>query len=81
MRIAIDASRTTAGRITGTEHYSRRLTQALIDLNTDHDIHLYFRDPGLCLPQTREPTHTSFLFRVYGLMCVSRWRSAHCVLM
>lgn len=59
MRIAIDASRTTAGRITGTEHYSRRLTQALIDLNTDHDIHLYFRDtPTDMLFTTNPRTHT-----------------------
>jgi glycosyltransferase involved in cell wall biosynthesis len=44
MRIAIDASRTTVARLTGTEHYSRELIRALIQLNTEHDLHLYFRD-------------------------------------
>lgn len=44
MRIAIDASRTTAARITGTEHYSLQMIRALIRLNTRHTITLYFRD-------------------------------------
>ncbi len=44
MRIAIDASRSTVPRATGTEHYSRELIRALIDLNTPHEIHLFFRD-------------------------------------
>lgn len=44
MRIAIDASRTTVARVTGTEHYSRELIRALIQLNTEHELHLYFRD-------------------------------------
>lgn len=44
MRIAIDASRTTVDHATGTEYYSRALTRDLINLNTDHDLHLYFRD-------------------------------------
>lgn len=44
MRIAIDASRTTAARITGTEHYALQLIRALIRLNTRHHITLYFRD-------------------------------------
>lgn len=45
MRIAIDASRTTVQRVTGTEQYAIRLIRALIDLNSQHEFILYFRDP------------------------------------
>lgn len=44
MRLAIDASRTTVARVTGTERYALDLIRALIRLNTEHDITLYFRD-------------------------------------
>jgi glycosyltransferase involved in cell wall biosynthesis len=44
MHIAIDASRTTAARVTGTERYALETLRALIRLNTDHDLTLYFRD-------------------------------------
>lgn len=48
MKIAIDASRSTVGHLTGTEHYSRELIHALIEQNdtlrSPHDIVLYFRD-------------------------------------
>ncbi len=44
MRLAIDASRTTVARVTGTEHYALELIRALIRQNTTHDITLYFRD-------------------------------------
>lgn len=48
MRIAIDASRTTVQRVTGTERYALQLIRALIDHNctlpTPHQITLYFRD-------------------------------------
>ena len=48
MRIAIDASRSTVGLLTGTEHYSRELIYALIEhndsLSSPHEIVLYFRD-------------------------------------
>lgn len=48
LRIAIDASRTTADRPTGTEHYARRLIGAFVQANLSrdepHDIALYFRD-------------------------------------
>ena len=48
MHIAIDASRTTVKRVTGTEHYARQLTHHLIQLNDSldqpHQISLYFRD-------------------------------------
>lgn len=73
MRLAIDASRTTLARITGTEHYARSLIRALIQHNPGHDIALYFRDapaPGLfpdssrvtihVIPQRRLWTHTRF---------------------
>ena len=48
MRIAIDASRTTVARLTGTEHYALRLIQSLIQVNDQqnipYQIDLYFRD-------------------------------------
>ena len=48
MRIAIDASRTTVARLTGTEHYALRLIQSLIIANdqrkTPYQLKLYFRD-------------------------------------
>jgi glycosyltransferase involved in cell wall biosynthesis len=48
MHIAIDASRATVERSTGTEHYARELIRHLIHLNgtlsEPHTLHLYFRD-------------------------------------
>jgi len=44
LNIAIDASRTTVVRWTGTEHYSLQIIRHLIDINTSHQLHLYFRD-------------------------------------
>lgn len=48
MRLAIDASRSTVARITGTEHYALQLMRHLILQNdllaNPHDITLYFRD-------------------------------------
>lgn len=48
LRIAIDASRTTVARPTGTEYYARRLIRAFIEENLSraepHDLALYFRD-------------------------------------
>jgi glycosyltransferase involved in cell wall biosynthesis len=44
VRIAIDASRCTVARVTGTENYAIQLIRALIRLNTKHQITLYFRD-------------------------------------
>jgi len=48
LRIAIDASRTTVARLTGTEHYALRLIQSLIQANQQldhpHQLILYFRD-------------------------------------
>lgn len=44
LRVAIDASKTTITKTTGTEYYARALIHALIKANTQHEIHLYFRD-------------------------------------
>lgn len=48
LHIAIDASRTTVARVTGTEHYAIALIRALIALNEhpshQHQLTLYFRD-------------------------------------
>jgi glycosyltransferase involved in cell wall biosynthesis len=44
VRIAIDASRCTVRRVTGTEQYAIQLIRALLQANTAHDITLYFRD-------------------------------------
>ncbi len=44
MRIAIDASRTTVRRVTGTEQYAIQLIRAIIRQNNKHLITLYFRD-------------------------------------
>src|SRR5690606_29062787 len=73
LRIAIDASRTTSARVTGTERYALQLTRALIDLDSTHHFWLYFRDtppPDLfpcdervvtrLLRQPRLWTHTAF---------------------
>ncbi len=73
MRIAIDASRTTLARRTGTERYALALLQALLALESGHDFTLYFRDtpaPGLLggganvrqrvIPVSRLWTHAGF---------------------
>lgn len=44
LRIAIDASRTTTARRTGTENYALKLIQALLALESPHRYLLYFRD-------------------------------------
>ncbi len=51
MRLAIDASRTTVARVTGTERYAVEMIRALIRLNPAHALTLYFRD---------EPPHGLF---------------------
>lgn len=45
LQIAIDASRATVPRVTGTEYYARQLIHGLIKHNKTHKITLYFRDP------------------------------------
>ncbi|MCC7209967.1 MAG: glycosyltransferase family 4 protein, partial [Anaerolineae bacterium] len=44
LRIAVDASRTTVARRTGTENYALQLIRALIALPGDRQFTLYFRD-------------------------------------
>ncbi|HML23081.1 MAG TPA: glycosyltransferase family 1 protein [Aggregatilinea sp.] len=73
LTIAIDASRTTTARRTGTENYALQLIRALIALDSPHHFHLYFRDqppddlfpaqPNVTLhviPWPRAWTHTRF---------------------
>ncbi|HIE38615.1 MAG TPA: glycosyltransferase family 1 protein, partial [Anaerolineae bacterium] len=45
MLIGVDASRAVSPRPTGTETYSRRLLQALLELGSPHRFRLYFRTP------------------------------------
>jgi glycosyltransferase involved in cell wall biosynthesis len=45
MHFALDASRATAAHRTGTEHYARRLIDALLALPSHHTFSLYFRHP------------------------------------
>lgn len=68
MRLAVDASRTTVARVTGTEYYALALIRALISLNdslsSPHHITLYFRDqpaPDL-FPHSPNVTHKSIPF-------------------
>jgi glycosyltransferase involved in cell wall biosynthesis len=44
LHIAIDASRTTVARVTGTERYALDLIRAMIQHNVQHRLTLYFRD-------------------------------------
>jgi glycosyltransferase involved in cell wall biosynthesis len=44
MLIGVDASRAVSASPTGTETYSRRLTEALLELDTDHAFRLYLRE-------------------------------------
>ncbi len=74
MRFAIDASRTTVSRVTGTEYYATQLIRALLAESTPaHQITLCFRDPPpenlfptlphvtqKIIPQRRLWTHTRF---------------------
>jgi glycosyltransferase involved in cell wall biosynthesis len=69
MRIAIDASRTTIARLTGTERYAHALISALITLNDrlthPHTLILYFRDapPGDLFPSSPYTTRKIIPFR------------------
>lgn len=67
LKIAIDASRTTVARITGTEHYAIALIRAIIQQNESqgHHITLYFRDapsPNL-FPESEFVTHKVIPFQ------------------
>lgn len=79
MRIAIDASRTTVARVTGTERYALELIRALIDLNSAHDLTLYFRDvppPDLLPPAERVQTRVIPCARLWTHLCFAAalWR-------
>lgn len=80
MHIALDASRITLARRTGTENYALQLIRALLRLpeSADHRFSLYFRDappPDLLpdlpnvrryiLPARRAWTHTRFAFALW----------------
>jgi glycosyltransferase involved in cell wall biosynthesis len=78
LSIAIDASRTTIARRTGTENYALQLIRALLALDTPHHYTLYFRDPpppGLfpdyprvtrrIIPWARAWTHTRFAWALW----------------
>ena len=59
MHIAVDASRVTLARRTGTERYALALLRALLALESPHEFTLYFRDtppPGL-LPANSRVTY------------------------
>jgi len=63
MIIGIDASRTTVARRTGTEAYALELTRALLDLQTDHQWRLYFREeppPDLFKKPAFSPTQLRY---------------------
>ncbi len=61
LHIAIDASRTTVARVTGTEHYALQMIRALIRLNTEHRITLYFRDAPRASPRADVFPHSPLL--------------------
>lgn len=58
LTIAIDASRTTTARRTGTENYALKLIRVLVALDTPHQFVLYFRDkpPADLIPQIARVT-------------------------
>ncbi|GAB4312649.1 MAG: glycosyltransferase family 1 protein [Phototrophicales bacterium] len=65
MQIAIDASRTTVAKVTGTERYALELIRGIIQLNTEHNITLYFRDtpPPNLFPPSERVTYRVIPFR------------------
>lgn len=67
MRIAIDASRTTVPRVTGTERYALEMIRALLALDgsRDHTFTLYFRDtpPDGLFPACPNVEHRVIPFR------------------
>lgn len=56
MHIAIDASRTTVAKVTGTEHYALQMIRAIITRNTANTFTLYFREPPVpdLFPQAQQ---------------------------
>lgn len=65
MRIAIDASRTTVQRVTGTEHYATELIRAMIKHNRKHELALYFRDapPADLFPESERVSYHVIPFK------------------
>lgn len=87
-RIAIDASRTTVRQRTGTENYALRLVQHLLQMETPHEFHLYFRDdpptdlfPGNAkhhvIPFPRAWTHLRFAAALWQSRPDVTWVPAH----
>src|SRR5687768_13613466 len=64
MQVAIDASRITVQRRTGTENYALQMILHLLELKSEHHYHLYFRDepPSALLPDTGNYTTHSIPF-------------------
>lgn len=87
LHIAVDASRTTVARTTGTEHYARRMIAALLALDHGHRITLYFRDappPDLfpdadqrVIPLRRAWTHLRFAAALWRERPDLVWVPAH----
>ena len=90
MRIAIDASRSTRTRRTGTEHYSLALLRALIEQNHEFFLTLYFRERPAAdllpnsplvaervLPSPRLWTHGRFAAALYRERPVLTFVPAH----
>lgn len=90
MRIAVDASRTTVARVTGTEQYAIHILRALIRHNIDHDLTFYFRDapaPNLfpeaarvrhaVIPFPRLWTHLRFAAQLWRDRPDVTWVPAH----
>jgi glycosyltransferase involved in cell wall biosynthesis len=78
LKVAIDASRTTLSRRTGTENYARQMVRALVALDTPHTFLLYFRDTPPAdlfvarphvkqrvIPWPRAWTHTRFALALW----------------
>jgi glycosyltransferase involved in cell wall biosynthesis len=89
MRIALDASRTTATRVTGTERYSLRLLQSVIARGAEaHTFTLYFREPPpddlfpagvrrAVIPFPRLWTHVRFAAALWRDRPDVTWVTAH----
>ncbi|MBK8029966.1 MAG: glycosyltransferase family 4 protein [Chloroflexi bacterium] len=87
MRLAIDASRTTVARVTGTERYALEIIRAVLRHNTAHQITLYFRDqppadlfPGAdcrVIPYPRAWTHLRLAAELFKDRPDALWTPAH----
>lgn len=90
MQIAIDASRTTIQRRTGTENYALQMILHLLKIADRHEVHLYFRDvppdeliPGYpnvvqhVIPFRRAWTHLRFAKAISSRNFDIIWVPAH----